>query len=39
MGCGIGVCVGCVIPTVRGMERVCMEGPVFAGNDVLWNEL
>ena len=39
MGCGIGVCVGCVIPTVRGMERVCVEGPVFAGADVLWNEL
>jgi dihydroorotate dehydrogenase electron transfer subunit len=38
MGCGIGICVGCVIPTVRGMERVCAEGPVFSGSDVLWSE-
>ena len=39
MGCGIGVCMGCVIPTVRGMERVCAEGPVFAGADILWDEV
>ena len=39
MGCGIGVCMGCVIPTVRGFERVCKEGPVFLGKDVIWNEL
>jgi len=39
MGCGIGVCMGCVVPTVRGMERVCREGPVFAAGDVKWEEL
>lgn len=39
MGCGIGVCMGCVVPTVRGMERVCREGPVFAAADVKWDEL
>lgn len=39
MGCGIGVCMGCVVPTVRGMERVCREGPVFAAADVQWDEL
>jgi dihydroorotate dehydrogenase electron transfer subunit len=39
MGCGTGICMGCVIPTVRGMERVCREGPVFMGSDILWNEL
>lgn len=39
MGCGIGVCMGCVIPTVRGYERVCKEGPVFNAKDILWNEL
>lgn len=39
MGCGMGVCMGCVVPTVRGMERVCREGPVFAAADVKWDEL
>ncbi len=39
MGCGIGVCMGCVIPTVRGFERVCKEGPVFLGKDVSWDKL
>ena len=39
MGCGIGICTGCVVPTVRGMERVCREGPVFAGGDVLWEQI
>lgn len=29
MGCGIGVCRGCVINTERGYKRVCKEGPVF----------
>lgn len=35
MGCGFGACLGCTIPTVRGLERVCLEGPVFCGDDVL----
>ena len=39
MGCGIGVCMGCVVPTVRGMERVCKEGPVFLAEDILWEKL
>ena len=39
MGCGIGVCMGCVVPTVRGMERVCKEGPVFSAEDILWEKL
>ncbi len=39
MGCGMGVCMGCVVPTVRGMERVCHEGPVFAGADILWEQV
>jgi dihydroorotate dehydrogenase electron transfer subunit len=29
MGCGLGVCLGCVVPTASGYERVCTEGPVF----------
>lgn len=39
MGCGIGVCMGCVVPTIRGMERVCREGPVFPAADIRWHEL
>ncbi|MBN2482706.1 MAG: dihydroorotate dehydrogenase electron transfer subunit [Candidatus Omnitrophica bacterium] len=29
MGCGIGVCLGCVIDTHDGYKRVCKDGPVF----------
>ena len=29
MACGWGVCLGCVVKTVNGFERVCKEGPVF----------
>ncbi len=40
MGCGYGVCLGCSISlqtsegTVR--KRVCADGPVFRGNEVMW---
>jgi dihydroorotate dehydrogenase electron transfer subunit len=40
MGCGYGVCLGCVVPVVRdgvrSYERVCQEGPVFEGEVVEW---
>ncbi|NPB05750.1 MAG: dihydroorotate dehydrogenase electron transfer subunit [Aquificae bacterium] len=29
MACGWGVCLGCVVKTTAGYERVCKEGPVF----------
>lgn len=30
MPCGIGICLGCVVPLVKGGHaRVCCEGPVF----------
>ncbi len=44
MACGIGVCMTCVLP-VRGddnvtrMVRACVEGPVFAGDRVSWDEV
>ena len=38
MGCGVGACMGCVIPTKNGMQRVCKEGPVFSANDIFWDE-
>ncbi len=29
MACGVGVCLGCVIPTRSGYRTVCEDGPVF----------
>jgi len=29
MACGLGVCLGCMIETKKGYQRVCQEGPVF----------
>lgn len=34
MACGVGVCMGCVTPSVRGYVPICTEGPVFASRDV-----
>jgi len=34
MGCGLGICLGCVIATKRGYKKVCTEGPVFNIKDV-----
>jgi NAD(P)H-flavin reductase len=31
MACGFGACFGCVVPTVDGYARVCVDGPVFDG--------
>ena len=30
MACGFGACWGCVVATVDGYRRVCVDGPVFA---------
>ncbi len=38
MACGIGACLGCTVKTTRGMERVCKEGPVFQGEEVVLND-
>ncbi len=29
MACGYGACFGCVVPTVEGYVRLCLEGPVL----------
>lgn len=29
MACGVGVCLGCTIPTTEGNKRCCKDGPVF----------
>jgi dihydroorotate dehydrogenase electron transfer subunit len=36
MACGFGVCLGCVVKTRDGYQRVCKEGPVFAADKVKW---
>jgi dihydroorotate dehydrogenase electron transfer subunit len=36
MGCAMGVCLGCVIPTSSGYQRVCRDGPVFDSSTVQW---
>jgi dihydroorotate dehydrogenase electron transfer subunit len=36
MPCGIGVCLGCVVPlTAGGYARVCKDGPVFQIGEVV----
>ncbi len=34
MACGFGACFGCVVPTVRGYLRLCLEGPVLDAADL-----
>lgn len=46
MGCGMGACLGCVVPVrpdVRHVEgedfvykRACIEGPVFNAEEIFW---
>ena len=36
MACGIGACLGCVVKTKSGYQRVCKEGPVFDAKDIVW---
>ena len=38
MACGIGTCLGCVIKTKTGYQKVCSDGPVFKGNDIIWQD-
>jgi len=38
MACGIGACVGCAVKTSEGYKRACYDGPVFAAEEVLFNE-
>jgi NAD(P)H-flavin reductase len=29
MACGHGACFGCVVPTIDGYVRLCVDGPVI----------
>ena len=44
MACGIGVCMTCVLPVIGDdgqtrMLRSCVEGPVFRGDRVRWDDI
>jgi dihydroorotate dehydrogenase electron transfer subunit len=44
MACGIGVCMTCVLPVagsdgVTRMLRSCVDGPVFLGDRVRWDDV
>jgi len=42
LGCGLGACLGCVIPAAgepRRYVRVCHDGPVFRADEVDWDAL
>lgn len=44
MACGIGVCMTCVLPVVgedgvTRMTRSCVDGPVFRGDSVRWDDV
>ncbi len=39
MGCGYGVCLGCVVLTKAGYKRVCCDGPVFKGDEIKWESI
>ena len=44
MACGIGVCMTCVLPVigddgVTRMVRSCVDGPVFSGHAVRWDDI
>ncbi len=36
LGCGIGSCLGCSIPTLTGTQRICRDGPLFASSELPW---
>lgn len=42
MACGMGICLGCAVKVTNNGEEeyqtVCHDGPVFAGEKVVWDE-
>ena len=36
MACGIGACLSCVVDTVDGKQRACVDGPIFDARKVVW---
>jgi len=38
MACGVGACLVCTCKTIDGNKKTCKDGPVFLGEEVLFNE-
>lgn len=38
MACGMGACLGCAVKTAGGVKEVCVDGPVFRLDEVIWEE-
>ncbi|MDZ4178200.1 MAG: dihydroorotate dehydrogenase electron transfer subunit [Coriobacteriia bacterium] len=38
MACGIGACLSCIVTTRDGSKRACVDGPVFAAEEVCWDD-
>jgi dihydroorotate dehydrogenase electron transfer subunit len=38
MACGMGACLVCTCETEHGMKRVCKDGPIFDGNELILND-
>ncbi len=36
MACGVGACLSCVVDTVDGKKRACVDGPVFDIRELPW---
>lgn len=36
MACGVGACLGCTVTTTKGNKRCCKDGPVFAGEEIIF---
>ena len=36
MACGVGACLSCVVDTVDGKLRSCVDGPIFDAAKVVW---
>ena len=36
IACGVGACLSCVVDTVDGKRRACVDGPVFPASEVVW---
>lgn len=37
MACGVGACLSCVVTTIHGRKRACVDGPVFDAGEVCWD--
>ena len=38
MACGVGACLGCTVTASKGNKRCCVDGPIFAAEEITINE-